>query len=101
MYFFLSFCFLFRDIIDEIKNDEDLQLCYVIADTPERHLLKGMVSHAGRFSCESCTAEATTKPGLHWPLETMKGALRQEETMKEATRYSKENLEKTLFYFPF
>ena len=70
-----------------IKNDPELDLRYVVADTLERHTLKGMVSHAGKFSCETCTAEAATTPATHWPLSTMtSGTLRTDDEMKFAAK---------------
>ena len=84
----LSLTFLSSDVLNDIENDEDLKLCFVIADTLERHTLKGMVSHAGKFSCETCTAGAKTVPSVHWPVSTMRGTLRKEEEMKYSAKYA-------------
>ena len=76
--------FPFSDILADIDNDDDLRVCYVIADTLERHTLKGMVSHAGKFSCVTCTMGAKTTPAVHWPISTMNGTIRKEDEMKHA-----------------
>ena len=74
--------FAISGVIDDITADPDLKLRRVIADTLERHTLKGMVSHAGKHSCESCVATAKTVPSVHWPLSTMTGRLRKEAELQ-------------------
>ena len=77
----------FSDILADIANDDDLELAFVIADTLERHTLKGMLSHAGKYSCETCTAGAKTTPSVHWPVSTLTGTIRKEEDIKEAAMW--------------
>lgn len=77
----------FRDILDAIAADPELRLRHVIADTPARLSLKGMMGLAGRWSCETCTAEASTNP-MRWPFSsTTNSPLRTDEEMKEASMY--------------
>lgn len=59
--------FMVGDILQEIEEDPELQLVNVLGDMPARLQLKGMMSHAGRYSCETCTVAAATRPGMHWP----------------------------------
>lgn len=72
--------------MNEIEADDDLKLRFVVADTPERHFLKGIVAIAGIYSCECCTATALTAP-IRWPADTtMNFPLRTRGEMLEATR---------------
>ena len=55
-----------RHVIDEFAAEPDMTLRFVLADKPERHALRGLISHSGAQSCEVCTAVALTGP-INWP----------------------------------
>ena len=77
-----------RPLVDEIATDPEIALRFVIADTPERHFLKGLQHHSGRFSCETCTAVASTGGAVHWPYETCYGKPeRTAAELRHAARY--------------
>ena len=64
---------LFSHVVDEFAADPELTLTYIIADTPERHFLKGLVHHSGKSSCEYCTTVAASPP-VNWPFRQCYGA---------------------------
>ena len=64
-------------VIDQVLEDPELRIKYIVADMPERLSLKGLVSHSGQFSCEVCEAAARTNP-INWPFATTFG--KQERT---------------------
>ena len=76
-----------RPIIEQISADPELRLRHVIADMPERHFLRGLVSHQGKKSCEICIAEAVANPSVNWPYPECYGFReRTEEEMIHAAR---------------
>lgn len=77
---------LCRPIIDQILEDPDAQLRYVIADLPERLSLKGFIGHGGRYACEFCPSRASTKP-IRWPHSSTFGRpYRTPQTILQAAR---------------
>ena len=75
-----------RPLVDQVLADPDLQVKFFIADTPARRFLRGMVSHNGKYSCETCLAAAKTKP-INWPYHSSWGATeRTVAMMLEAVR---------------
>ena len=69
--------------MQQIMADEQAKLRFVVADTPARHYLKGLIAHSGRFSCECCLAEGVTKPAMNWPFCSEYGKeLRNDADMK-------------------
>ena len=59
-------CFSRSPVIDQVLQDPELRIKFLVSDMPERLSLKGLVSHAGRYSCEVCEAAARTNP-INWP----------------------------------
>ena len=39
-------------VIDQVLEDPELRIKFIVADMPERLSLKGLVSHSGQYSCE-------------------------------------------------
>ena len=78
----------FSPFIDELEEDPELRLEFLIADLPERLSLKGIVSHSGKHSCELCKATAMTGP-IHWPHEHCSGfPMRTRPEILRAVRYA-------------
>lgn len=76
-------CFVFRHVVDEINADPDLVFSFLVADTPERHVAKGIVGHGGKRACELCVGTASTAGGVHWPAaSTMSCPLRHHDHQK-------------------
>ncbi len=59
--------FPFRPIVHEFNQDPDLKLAYIVADMPERHTLRGLITINGRWSCEFCKGRGDTGGGISWP----------------------------------
>ena len=75
-----------RPLVDQVLADPDLAVAFFIADKPARHFIRGLVSHSGKYSCETCIAGAKTGP-VHWPYHSSWGATeRTVEMMLEAVR---------------
>ena len=73
--------------MEEFAEDPELKLRFFIGDTPERHYVRGLVSHSGKNSCEVCVGVAQTGP-IHWPYSTSHGKReRTPEEMEHAAKY--------------
>ncbi len=76
-----------RDVIDEIREDPELKLRWYIADTPERHVIKGLIAATGYHSCEMCLAPGEWFNGIWWPCAlTSKQSERTNAFMRETAR---------------
>ena len=74
----------FSHVIQEFAEDPEMRLRFVLADKPERHSLRGLISHSGAESCEVCHAVADTKP-INFPFARCHGKTeRTHRSMKTA-----------------
>ena len=79
----------FSPIVQELNQDPDITVTYIVADMPERHTLRGLTTINGGWSCEFCIGMGDTGGGISWPYPKYWDCpLREHDTMEGIARYS-------------
>ncbi len=78
---------IFSDIVEEVKDDDEVNIKDILADMPARRHLQGMNSHNSKYGCSYCKKAAVTRGGTQWPFTRKKAAPRTTEESRYYARF--------------
>ena len=72
--------------MEEIEEDDELGVRYVLCDMPGRRHIQGMKNANSTYGCGYCKQAAKTRGGVHWPFVAVKAEYRTTEQSRYFAR---------------